>query len=103
MDLAELERELIAIARANPPSDRVPYAFGKRIMSLLLAKPVVDQWALWSRALWRSAAACLAVMLLLSALSFFLPASPTTPRSDLSQDFERTMLVAVDQDSGSSW
>lgn len=102
MDLAELERELIAIARATPPSDRVPYAFGQRIMALLAARPVVDQWALWSRALWRSAAACLAVMLLLSALSFFLPANPTTP-GDLSQDFERTMLVAVDQDSGSSW
>ena len=102
MDLTELERELIAIARATPPSDRVPYTFAKRIMALLAVRPVVDQWALWSRALWRSAAACLAVTLLLSALSLFLPASPKSP-GDLSQDFERTMLVAVDQDGGSSW
>ena len=29
MNLAELERKLIAAARANPPSDRVPYAFEK--------------------------------------------------------------------------
>ena len=35
MNLAELERKLIAAARANPPSDRVPYAFEKRIMARL--------------------------------------------------------------------
>ena len=40
MNLAELERKLIAAARANPPSDRVPYAFEKRIMARLAARPV---------------------------------------------------------------
>ena len=53
MNLAELERKLIAAARANPPSDRVPYAFEKRIMARLAAWPVADSWALWARALWR--------------------------------------------------
>ena len=48
MNLAELERKLIAAARANPPSDRVPYAFEKRIMARLAARPVVDGWALWA-------------------------------------------------------
>ena len=38
MNLAELERKLIAAARANPPSDRVPYAFEKRIMARLAAR-----------------------------------------------------------------
>ena len=56
MNLAELERKLIAAARANPPSDRVPYAFEKRIMARLAARPVADGWALWARALWRAAA-----------------------------------------------
>src|ERR1035441_10170892 len=58
MNVTQLERKLIAAARANPPSDRVPYAFEKRIMAHLAAQPVVDDWALWARALLRAAAPC---------------------------------------------
>ena len=65
MNLAELERKLIAAARANPPSDRVPYAFEKRILARLAARPTLDRWELWGRALWRAAAPCIAIMLLL--------------------------------------
>jgi anti-sigma-K factor RskA len=97
MNLAELERKLIAAARSQPPADRVPYAFAKRVMSLVQTRPVMDGWALWAGALWRSAAACVAVLLVVGALAFFLP--PTThPSSDLSQDFENTMLAAADQE-----
>ncbi len=71
MNLAELERKLIAAARANPPSDRVPYAFEKRILARLPARPLADGWELWGRALWRAAAPCVAIMLLLGAWSFF--------------------------------
>jgi len=47
--------------------------------------------------LWFAAAPCVAVMLLLSAWSFFgQPANPTS--SDLSQEFENTVLAAVDQE-----
>ncbi len=56
MKLSELHNKLIAAARNNPPDDRVPYAFEKRITALLAARPVTDRWALWSRALWRGAA-----------------------------------------------
>jgi hypothetical protein len=104
MNLAELERKLIAAARANPPSDRVPYAFEKRIMARLVARPVVDDWALWGRALWRAAAPCVAIMLLLGAWSFFAP--PTSASAnDLSQELEQTLLAAVDQDqtADSTW
>ena len=104
MNLAELERKLIAAARANPPSDRVPYAFEKRILARLAARPVVDDWALWARALWRAAAPCAAIMLLLGAWSFFDPQG-STPTNDLSQELEKTLLAAVDQDqtSDSTW
>jgi hypothetical protein len=104
MNLAQLERKLIAAARANPPSDRAPYAFEKRIMARLAARPVVDGWALWARALWRAAAPCVAIMLLLGAWSFFVSRS-STPASDLSQDLEKTLLAAVDQDqpADSAW
>ena len=104
MNLAELERKLIAAARANKPSDRVPYAFEKRIMAHLAARPVVDDWALWARALWRAAAPCVAIMLLLGAWSFFAPQTSTSA-NDLSQQLEQTLLAAVDQDqpADSTW
>ena len=96
MNLADLERKLIAAARANPPSDRVPYAFEKRILARLAARPIADGWELWGRALLRAAAPCVAIMLLLGAWSFF--ASGNVPANDLSQDLEQTLLAAVDQD-----
>ena len=104
MNLAQLERKLIAAARANPPSDRVPYAFEKRILARLAARPVADGWALWARALWRAAASCVAIMLLLGAWSFFAHRS-SAPASDLSQELEKTLLAAVDQDQStdSAW
>ncbi len=97
MNLAELERKLIAAARANPPSERVPYAFAKRVLACLPARPVLDRWELWGRALWRAAAPCIAIMLLLGAWSVFGP-QPGTPTSDLSQQLEQTLLAAGDQD-----
>ncbi len=104
MNLAELERKLIAAARANPPSERVPYAFEKRILARLAARPAVDGWALWGRCLWRAAAPCVAIMLLLSVWSLFAPSSRSTG-ADLSQQIEKTLLAAVDQDqpTDSAW
>ena len=103
MNPVELERKLIAVARANPPSDRVPYAFEKRVMEHLKDRPVSDALAHWSRALWRAAAPCVAVTVLLAAWSLLEPAVP--PASDLAQAFDATILAAADQDSApdSTW
>ena len=101
MKLAELEQKLVAAARANPPSDRVPYAFEKRIMARLAAGPVMDGCAQWARALWRAAAPCAAIMLLLGAWTLFTPPSPAPANKaayDLSQQLEQTLLATVDQD-----
>jgi hypothetical protein len=97
MNLAELERKLIAAARANPPGDQVPYAFEKRILAYLAARPVADGWELWARALWRAAALCVAITVLLGAWSLFEPPG-SAPSNDLSQDLEKTLLAAVDPD-----
>jgi hypothetical protein len=102
MNLAELQRKLIAAARVHPPDDRVPYAFEKRVMALLRTRPILDNAALWARALWRGAVACLAVMLFLGALSLLAP-QQSPPPNDLTQAFENTMLAAVDQDTDYSW
>ena len=103
MNLAKLERKIIAAARANPPSEAVPYAFEKRILARLAARPVLDRWELWGRALWRAVAPCTAIMLLLGAWALFTPQPATTTAaatttSDLSQQLEQTLLATVDQD-----
>ena len=99
MNLADLERKLIAAARTAPPRQDVPYAFEKRIMALLpsldAAKSDHSSW--WSRALWRAAAPCVAIMLLLSAWTFLTP-KPAPPVTDLSQELENTLLAAADQE-----
>jgi hypothetical protein len=88
----------------------LPYAFAKRVMTLLQVQPVPDSRALWARALWRAAVCCLAIMLFLSAISF-ISSTDSTPPSDLSQDylsqdyltqdFEKTMLASMDPDTDS--
>ncbi len=97
MNIAELERKLMAAARGNPPSDRVPYAFEKRVMARLAGRHVADGWELWGRALWRAAALCVGIMVLLGAWSILAP-PVNTASGDLSQDLEKTLLAAVDQD-----
>ena len=92
MNLAELEKKLLAVARRNRPGDHVPYAFEKRIMAHLTA-PALDLRHLWTKALWRAAATCVALMLLLGAWSVQTDA----PVEDLSQDLRDTVFAAVDQ------
>jgi hypothetical protein len=102
MNLLELQRKLIAAARTDHPSDRMPLAFEKRIVALIKGRPLIDQRAVWSRALWCAAAPCVAVMLTLSAWAFFQPPRDNIS-TDLAQQFHQTMLAALDQDTDISW
>jgi hypothetical protein len=110
MNLNQLNDKLIAAARADRPSDRVPYAFEKRIMALIAGRPVPDALALWSQALWRAAAAALGVVLLVTVSSLFLTTESTAENNlatvapattDLAQDFEKTLLASVDTSANS--
>jgi len=97
MDIRRLYKTLVAAARANPPADAVPYAFEKRIISRLRALGPEDPLKLWSRALWRAAAPCLGIMILLGAWSFTMdPGIP--PDSSLSQQLEHAVLAEVEQE-----
>jgi len=98
MKLDELEKKLIAVARAHPPSDRVPPTFEKRIMALITAQPVQDLWAAWAKGLWYAAAPCVAIMLLFSTWAFVESSKQEqTPTIDLAQQLDNTLLAAVDQ------
>ena len=96
MNLAELQKKLIAAARANPPSDVVPYAFEKRIMARLAARPVEDPWLSWGVALWRGAAASVAISILAALL-----VSASADKGD-SRDLESTVFAAA-QDLSETW
>ena len=97
MNLDHLHVKLIAAARAHPPADTVPYAFERKIIHQIKDLAVVDVWAFWSRALWRAAAPCVAVALVLTAWSLLNgPAKTSNP--DLSQEFESTVLAAANVD-----
>ncbi|MGN6553568.1 MAG: hypothetical protein ACTHLW_07580 [Verrucomicrobiota bacterium] len=98
MKLTELQNKLIRAARSKEPSDRVPYAFEKRVMRHIASRPKADAGALWAQALWRSAIACVAVVLVTGSLSIFVPRNNSPTAGDLSQAFEKTMLAGLDSD-----
>jgi len=100
MNLAELQRKLIAAARAHAPGDRVPYAFEKRVTALLASRVAPPMLDFWVRGLWRAALSCVAIAVLCGLWSLSAPAvKPATAASsaDLSQDFETLLLASVDQ------
>ncbi len=93
MNLSALREKLVAVARSNPPGDKVPYSFEKRVMANLASLPRVDEWAWWGRALWRAAAVCAGVTLLLSAWCFI--ALPGHAAADSAVNLEDTVFSSV--------
>jgi hypothetical protein len=103
MKLLDLQKKLIAVARANPPSDHVPFAFEKRVMALIKAQ-AMDHWAVWARTLWLAAAPCVAVMLFFTAWAHFQSGANNSDSSpQFAQQFDNTLFAAVDQNNDSSW
>ncbi len=94
MNLTELQQKLIAVARANPPDDRVPYAFERRVMARLTRPPAPDEWTLWARMLWRAAAPCLGVMILVSAFAL-ATGSWRGSEAPLGESLETTVCAAL--------
>ncbi len=100
MDDSGLQRKLMAVARAQPPGDGVPYAFEKRILAHLRNLPApLNPWGFWERGLGRGAALCVGVALLTLAGLRFLPAADPV---NLSQDMEATLFAAVDNTAADS-
>lgn len=87
-----LRQRLLAAARTDPPSDRVPYAFEKRIMARLAGRPIPDRWAAWGAFFWRALAPCCAVMILTGAGSAALdPAG-----DDLGTELDAVLLADLE-------
>jgi anti-sigma-K factor RskA len=90
MNISKLHAKLIAAGRLNPPDDRVPYTFEKRVMTQLQTRAVEDVWTLWGKALWRSAFACMAVAVALSIWSW-------QANGEAEYDLESTMVAPAEQ------
>lgn len=104
MNLAELQKKLVAAARSQPADERVPYAFEKRVMALIATRSGADRWAALTRGLWRAAISCVVVALLCGALSWFMPdPMDNSVNKDLSQDFENALLASADQGGNSTF
>jgi hypothetical protein len=98
MDQTELERKLIKAARGDTPSDAIPFLFARRVMARISVAPAVvaDPLTAWAAALWRAAAPCAAIALLLGAWTAFEPESSAP--DEFAQHFENTVLADLGAD-----
>ncbi len=95
MNVVELQKKILAAARLLPTSTQVPFAFEKRIMARIVSEAAVDVWTLWSRLLWKAAAPCVAITLVMgvwAAISSDLNLATDT----LAADLEDTVLAPLD-------
>jgi hypothetical protein len=95
MNLDVLLQKLFSAVRSQPPREEVPYAFEKRVMARVRALARVDPWAFWAHALWRAAAPCLAITLVLGGW-FYIAPLPKATSADLSQEIDNTVLAEAD-------
>ncbi len=94
MKLDNLIDKLLAAAREDRPSDRVPYAFEKRIMARIAEQPTADIWSVWGRALWQAVAPSAAVAVVVAAWLSLSPAQ--TDRFSQDPELEQIAAMAVD-------
>lgn len=94
MNIVELQKKLLSVARADLPSDEVPYAFEKRIMARIASEQLMDVWALWGRLLWRAAAPCVGIMLVMGVWAV-ASLDLNGPSQPLASDLEETVLAPL--------
>ena len=99
MNTAELQNKLLAAARFHPPGGDAPYGFETRVMARIRALPKADDWTIWGLALWRAAAPYLAIMLVVSAWTYF---SSDSNSDTLDMALENTVVAPLNND-GDVW
>src|SRR5271170_5021949 len=102
MNINDLHDKLIAAARKNPPSEQVPYAFEKRILSHLAGRPAPDIWALWCRPLWQAALSCVVITVACGVWAYSSRPVPENAGS-FSQDFEAAVFAPMSEHIEDAW
>ena len=90
MKIDQLQTRLLAAARADQPSDRVPHAFEKRILARLKESSGFDAWGYWGQMLWRATAPCAMIMIALSVWTIY-----TVRENGPELNLEETVLAPV--------
>jgi len=104
VDWNQLQRKLLAAARAEKQDDSVPLAFEKRIMAHMGDRRPVDLIYGWSQSLWRGALACVLITWISSLL--LNPrgdAIETSSGGDFPEVFEQTVLASFNQRVEENW
>ncbi len=98
MSLDSLSQRLVATARAHPPSEEVPYAFGKRVMARLLAggARALDPWLQLTRGLWRAVVPCCTTAALIIAWSWQMDPSRFETSGAAEDDLEVAVVDSID-------
>ena len=99
----KLQAKLIAVARKNPPTDGVPYAFEQRIMSRLAARLAPNVWALWGWPLWRAALSCVAITVICGVWSLSALHAPEAGSASFSQEFEAAVFAPFNEHLEDAW
>ena len=102
MNENELYAKLMAAARKHPPGEEVPYAFEKRILSHLSARPAPNVWGLWCRPLWQAALSCVAITALCGLWAYGARPNPE-PADNFSQDFEAAVFAPMSEHIEDAW
>ena len=102
MNEKKLHGKLMAAARRHPPREAVPYAFEKRIVSHLSARPAPNVWGLWCRPLWQAALSCVAITVL-CGLWAYGNVSNAEPADTFSQDFEAAVFAPMSEHIEDAW
>jgi hypothetical protein len=98
MNIERLTAKLVAAARNDAPSDKVPYAFEKRIMAGIRSRTAEDPWTVWGQWLWRSAMSFAAVAIACGVWSFGSPESQVAGdagEADLSVQLEQSLYASA--------
>jgi hypothetical protein len=90
MKMPEVQ-QVIRAARALPEDGRVPYAFEKRIMTLIGTRKPADIWSIWSHTMWRAALACVAITVVMGAFSELRD----EPSELFAADLEQTVMAPI--------
>jgi hypothetical protein len=102
MNVNDLHAKLIAAARKNPPGEQVPYAFEKRVLSHLSARPAPNVWTLWCRPLWQAALSCVAITAICGLWAYGSRAN-TDSADSFSQDFEAAVFAPMGEHVEDAW
>jgi len=97
--MKDLQQQLIATAKANPPSELVPYAFEKRVMALLKDCKPVDPIQLMNHYFVGAALCSILVAGGLAGFSVMMSDDNTMAKpqaASFSQDVEQTIYAAVE-------